>query len=35
MALQSSMIDFINNVDEDYEAHQYFGLLLSLVGENR
>ena len=25
MALQRSMIDFINNVDEDYEAHRYFG----------
>ena len=35
MALQRSMIDFINNVDEDYEAHPIFWAPFMLVGENR
>ena len=35
MALQRSMIDFINNVDEDYEAHPIFCISFMLVGENR
>ena len=35
MALQRSMIDFINNVDEDYEAHPIFWAPFMLVGEYR
>ena len=35
MALQRSMIDFINNVNEDYEAHPIFWAPFMLIGENR